>query len=88
VIAIYALLPHLVRGAIGNGDAAFLEVWKLQNQTTARSQKTHPLAQDCRRLPSVDMLNDVDRHCLVSASVRKRDRREVARYVCGAICVN
>ena len=88
MIAIYALLPHLMRGAVGYSDAAFLEVWKLQYQATARNQQAHPLAQNCQSLPSVDMLNDVDRHCLISAPVRKRDRREVARYVCGAICVD
>lgn len=88
MIAIYALLAHLVRCAIGYGDAAFLEVWKFKNQETARDQQAHPLAQDCWRLPSVNMLDDMDRHRLVSAPVRKRDRREVACYVCESIRVD
>lgn len=88
MIPIYALLPHLVRGAVGYGDAAFLEVWKLQNEAPARSDETHPLAQDYGSLPSVNVLDDVDRHGLIGTTVRQWDRRDVAGYVCGAVRID
>lgn len=87
VIPEYALPSLLVRCPVDECPAALHQVRKFKNDLPVWLEQPLPFIEDCRNFPNEEMLNYMDSHQFIGASVRKWDFPDVAINVSIAIAI-